>query len=307
MAINNQFIARYKYVGLLILLATIWSSSFTMIKVAVETVPPTTLVAVRLTIAAVFLVLFLRIQGRQLPRGWHTWGVLFLVGLVGNSLPFFLISWGEMNINSGRAAVLMAIMPLATLFLAHFFTESDKITTLKFIGMTVGFVGVILLIGTHGGNGHGVGGQGSVLLSQIAIMVAALSYAVSTVMVRRLPAGGNPVERSAGMMICAAIQMVPLSLLIDQPWLLEPSAASMMANLYIGLVPTALASILYFQIIAARGTAFFSAINYMIPCMGIVWGAVFLDEDITLAMALALLVILSGIAIANLKRDKNNA
>ncbi len=301
---NRQNALQYKYVGMLILLATIWSSSFTMIKVAVETVPPTTLVAVRLTIAAVFLTLFLKIRGAQLPQGWDNWRALFVVGFIGNSLPFFLISWGEVGIDSGRAAVLMAIMPLATLFLAHFFTDSDKITPLKFIGMTIGFVGVILLIGTHHDAGQG-GGQNNALISQIAITIAALSYSVSTVVVRRLPAGGNPVERSAGMMICAAFQMVPLSLLIDQPWLLEPTAASMLANLYIGLVPTALASILYFQIIAARGTAFFSAINYMIPCMGIVWGAIFLGEEITFMMTIALVVILGGIAIANLKKKAN--
>jgi len=132
-----------KHVALLLLLAVMWSSSFTMIKVAVESVPPITLVAARLGIAAIFLTLFLIIQGKRLPKLGRKWTPLFMVAFTGNSMPFFLITWGEVGIDSGLAAILMAVMPLTTLVLAHFFTDSDKFTPLKFTGLSVGFVGIL--------------------------------------------------------------------------------------------------------------------------------------------------------------------
>ena len=285
------------HIGLLLLLAVIWSSSFTMIKVAVESIPPLTLVAARLVIAAVFLIVFLKVRGKHLPSFGKAWMPLAIVAFTGNSLPFFLISWGEAGIDSGQAVIMMAVMPLATLVLAHFYTQTDKITPLKFIGLSIGLLGVLILVGPSA-----LSGLGGSFIRELAVAGAAISYAITTVYIRRMPTGGDPIERSSGVMLCAALQMVPISLMIDQPWLLEISLASIWANLYLGLFPTALAAIIHFHLIAARGTTFFSVVNYIIPGMGVAWGAMFLGEQVTWNMIVALVVILSGIAIANLKR-----
>lgn len=286
-----------KHVALLLLLAVIWSSSFTMIKVAVESVPPITLVAARLAIAAIFLTLFLIIQGKRLPVLGRKWVPFFMVAFTGNSVPFFLITWGEVGIDSGLAAILMAVMPLTTLVLAHFYTESDRITPVKFIGLSIGFIGVLVLVGPDL-----LSELGGHFIREMAVAGAAIFYAITTVLIRRMPSGGDPIERSSGVMICAAMQMVPLSLIFDQPWTLDPTLTSMMANLYIGLFPTALAAIIHFHIVAERGTTFFTMINYIIPCMGVTWGAIFLAELVTWNMVLALVIILCGIAITNIKK-----
>jgi drug/metabolite transporter (DMT)-like permease len=291
----------FRHIALLLLLAIFWSSSFTMIKVAVETVPPVTLVAARLAIAAILLTLFLKIIGKKLPRFGRDWTALFIVAFTGNSLPFFLITWGETGIDSGMAAILMALMPLATLVLAHFFTDTDKMTSMKFVGVSIGLIGICILVGPKA-----LMGLGGNLINEMAVAAAAVSYAVTTVIIRRMPAGGDPIERSAGVMICAAIQMVPISLALDQPWLLSPSMPSIIANVYIGIFPTAIAAIIHFYLVAQRGTTFFALINYIIPCMGVAWGAMFLGEIISWNMMFALVVILGGIGIANL-RKKNRA
>ncbi len=286
-----------RHIALLLLLAALWSSSFTMIKVAVETLPPLTLVAARLGVAAIILMVFLKIRGQKLPLFGRDWIAFFIVAFTGNSLPFFLITWGEVSIDSGKAAILMALMPLATVVLAHFYTSTDKITPQKFVGIIVGLIGIVILVGPKA-----LMGFGSHLFSEMAVAAAAVSYAVTTVVIRRMPSGGDPIERSGAVMICASLQMVPLSMIMDKPWLLDPTQASLLANLYIGIFPTALAAIIHFQLVAARGTTFFALINYIIPCMGVTWGAIFLNEIISLNMIFALGVILSGIAIANIRK-----
>ncbi len=290
----------YRHIALLVLLAAIWSSSFTLIKVAVGGVPPTTLVAARLLIAAVLLYGFLHIRGKRLPLlGWanrREWGMMFMLGVMGNSLPFFLISWGEVAIGSGLAAILIAVMPLVTLVLAHFFTQSDRMTVPKFIGLCVGMSGIIMLIGPSAL--QGLGGQ---TLHQLAVAGAAVCYAIMTVLVRRLPAGGDPLQRSTAVVICAALQMLPIALFVDAPWTLSPTGGEILANIYLGIFPTGLAAIMQFHLVAVRGTTFFAAVNYLIPCMGVLWGVLFLGEQVTTEIAMALGIILTGIAVANVR------
>ena len=115
-------------IALLLSLATLWSSSFAFIKVAVETIPPLSVAAGRLTLAAVLIVAAARLRGLRFPREQGLWPKFFAIGLFGNALPFTLISWGEVTIDSGLAAILMAVMPLATLVLAHLFTSDERPT-----------------------------------------------------------------------------------------------------------------------------------------------------------------------------------
>lgn len=286
---------------LLLVLACMWSSSFTTIKYVVYDLPPLTLVAVRLTIASAILYFFVRLQRDRLPTFGPSWVPFFLIGLTGNSLPFFLISWGEVGISSAQAVILLALMPLATLVLAHFFTQSDKITGTRLVGLIAGFGGVVLLLGPDIGT-SGASGEGATIY-RIAVVGAAMCYAIAAVQVRRLPKYDNPVIGSTAMMICAMVQMIPLSLAMDQPWNLSPDAGHIAATVYLGVVPTALAAILYFKIITEKGTAFFAVINYIIPCLGVLWGYLFLGEYVDAQSLMALAVILGGMAIANLGRE----
>jgi len=279
----------------LFLLATLWSSAFTAIKVGVETVPPTVLVAGRLLFAAVLLLAFAASRGRMLPAWGREWGIYFALGAAGNSIPFFLISWGEIAVDSGPAAILMSIMPLTTLLLAHFFNKGETLSARKIAGLAIGFCGIVILVGP--GALTQLGGD---TVHELAIAGGALFYAINAVLSRRLPPG-DPVERSAAVLLCAAVQMVPVALFVDG----VPADAGLTGWLvvaYLGVFPTAIATMIFFHLIDTQGPTFVAVINYIIPCLGVLWGVLLLGEAVTLQALAALAVILVGIAVATGRR-----
>ena len=163
------------------------------------------------------------------------------------------------------------------------------------VGVAVGVAGV----GALGGRGAlgGVGGNG---WRQLAEAGGAVCYAVAATIARSLPPS-PPAVRGAAVMMCAAVQMIPLVLLVDAPWTLSPSLGSLAAVVYLGLLPTAMATIIFFQLIAARGATFVALNNYLIPALGVIWGAAVLGEQISLPAVGALAVILVGVGITNLR------
>jgi len=280
---------------LLFLLASLWSSSFAAIKIGVGTIPPLTLAAGRIAVAAAVLYALIALRGQRLPRSARLWALFFLLGITGNALPFTLIAWGEERIDSGLAAILMAVMPPATVLLTHVFTRDERLTAPKLIGVAMGFAGVVLLIGPEAL--RGLGGEAG---RQLAVAGGAVCYAVTFTIARFVPPS-PPAVRSAAVMICASVQMIPLALFVDQPWALSPSPGSVAALVYLGLFPTALATIIFFQLISARGATFVAVNNYIIPVLGVIWGAAFLGERLSLEALGALVLILIGIGVTNLR------
>jgi len=280
----------------LFLLSLIWSSSFLSIKIAVATIPPLTLAACRVVVATIVLYGFVRLQGARLPAGRRFWTYCVLIGVIGNSLPFTLINWGEEHVDSGLAAILMSIMPLATLVLAHFFAVGERLTRAKLLGVVVGFCGVVILVGPEA-----LKGLGGDAWRQLAIAGGAFSYGVAMVLARNMPPSPL-IARSAAVMIVASAVMAPLALAVDAPWRLDPDDAALAAALYLGLFPTAFATIIFFHLVQTAGPGLVAFINYLIPVLGVVWGALVLDERVTAEAVAALAVILAGIAIAQLRR-----
>ncbi|MDD9876376.1 MAG: DMT family transporter [Magnetovibrio sp.] len=282
----------------LITLALIWGSSFAAIKVAVATMPPMTMVAVRVVIAVAILGAIMAWQGARLPRDRRSWAMGFVLGVFGLALPFFLIGWGEERVSSGLAAILMAVMPLTTMVLAHFFNEGDPLNGAKLAGVGIGFVGVVILIGPEA-----LKGLGGELLHQLAVAGGACCYAVNATLTRNLPHGppGTPmIGRAVMVMSCGAVISVPLALAVDGPGaLVAVSADAWLAALYLGVLPTGLATLIYFYLIEARGASFFSFVNYLNPVFGVLWGALLLAEVIGLQALFALALILAGVAVAS--------
>lgn len=281
----------YRDYAMLLLLASIWGASFLFIKIAVDTIPPLTITAGRISLAAVILFTAMKFAGQQRPKGLRVWALIAGAALFGNVLPFTLISWGETNVDSGLAAILMAIMPLSTLILAHFFTEDEPLTLRKIIGLIVGFSGIIILIGPSA-----IQNLGAQLLAQLAIALGAVCYSISSMLSKRLNLlPGRTL--AAWVMIISAIMVLPACLIVDQPWTLSPDPKSIAAVIILGIFPTALAMLLLLQILRNHGASFLSMNNYMVPVFGVIWGALFLAERPSPESAIALVLILSGIAI----------
>lgn len=282
-------------VAWLVLLALIWGSSFAAIKVAVVTVPPMTLVAVRVLIAVAVLAPIMMAQGARLPTDAKSWKLGMVLGVFGLALPFFLIGWGEEEVDSGPAAILMAIMPLVTLALAHFFTVGDRFHPGKLLGIAMGFGGVVVLVGPEAMKGFG-----GHIWHQLAIAAGAVCYAINAVVTRNLPSGGALIGRAVMVMLCGAAISVPLAVIMDGPTaILGADATGWWVTLYIGVLPTGLATLIYFHIVEARGASFFSFVNYLNPVFGVMWGALLLSEVVQVEAILALAAILAGIAVAS--------
>ena len=284
----NSQSAALDYV-LLLLLALIWSASFLLIKVGVETIGPATLTSIRLWLAALILLIYLRIKKQRLAAHGRALLLYAVVGVLGNSLPFFLISWGEVRIDSSLTSVMMGIMPIMTFVLAHFFIRAEPLTVRKIVGITLGFAGLLTLVGLPA-----LSGMAENLSSQLAVLAGACCYAVMTVFVRTQPAFSG-VQMATGATLVGAVTSLPAALMLEQPWALSPSAESLYAAVILAVLPTALAALLYFRLIHRLGATTIAQVNYLIPVLGSFWGVLLLGETASLRMLVTLVLVLGGI------------
>lgn len=263
------------------------------IKVGVETIPPMTLAAGRLVLAAIMLTVFAVSAGDFIPMTLKVWGICLFIGFFGNALPYTLIGWGELRIDSGLAAILMGIVPITTAVLAHVFTPDEPLSLWRLTGILVGFAGLIVLVGWQS-----IIGLRTDVFYELAVLLGALCYALTNIFARRhayLP--GRVL--AAGATMAGALIILPMSLAYERPWNLAPSLESVGAMIMLGLLPTAVATLIYFRLIKAIGATFVSQVNYLVPVMGVVWGMMVLGERLSWRAFTALAFILTGIALVN--------
>ncbi len=280
--------------GLMLALAALWGGSFMAIKLAVADIPPMTVGLGRLVLAALVFWAICLAAGRKLPRGRKVWTILALLGVVGTSMPFTLIGWGQEVVGAGPAAILMAGIPLYTLVLAHFFVAGDRLTLGKIVGLVFGLAGLVVLIGPQN-----LAHIGDDTIRQLAIALAALCYAITAILMKHL-AGEDPYMISAVMMLFGIFFLMPLSLLFDAPWTLQPGAVSVIAVIALGLLPTALANVLMLALLRRQGASFFAQINFLVPLFGVGWGMLVLAERPGAEAFVALALILTGITITRI-------
>lgn len=285
--------------ALLLTLVALWGSNFMFVKLGVATVPPATLVAARLVIGALILVAVVRALGYTFPPAGPIWLTYATVAVIGNSLPFLLISWGQQAIDSALAGILMAIMPLTTLVLAHFFVPGERMTRNRVAGFMLGFVGIVVLMEPAALTG--LGGSGHHVLAQVAVLSGAVCYAAQSVVVR-VKLSGNIMVASAAIIAIAAAISLPVALALDQPWRLAPSAASFWAVIWIGIGPTAIATLVFLKLVGSAGPTFMSMVNYCVPVVAVFLGVALLGEAPGANAYAGLAMILSGIALSRLRR-----
>ena len=278
--------------ALLTALALIWGGSFALIKLAVGTIPTLTMTAARLVLGAALLASITILARQSLPLNRKLLSGICAAGLFGNALPFSLISWGEEVIDSGLAAILMAVMPLTTVLLAHLFTGDEKLNAGKLTGVLLGLIGLVILIGPEK-----LAAFGSETIRELAVAAAALCYGVNAIITKRL-LSVPPLALAAAIVTASAAMLIPFAIVIDHPWTLQPSQISVWATVALGLLQTALATIIMFALIARQGASFFAQINFLVPLAGVFYGVALLAERPSANAYLALAIILTGIAIA---------
>lgn len=282
----------------LLMLIMLWGTSFMFISVSLDSISPVGIVALRVLLAGLVLTGYMYFRGFRLPGSLLAWSVFLLLGIVGNLLPFYLISWGQQEVSSGIAGLLMAFMPLVTMILAHYFVAGESLNRFKVLGFVLGFVlgitGVVVVLWPSIFSGH------SSLFSSLLILFAAICYAVNTVLIRRLPSY-NPLVTAAGVMIMSSLVIVPVWLMQDMPWQQSYSMTSIVSVIWLGIGPTAIATLILFGLIATAGPTFISYINYVIPVVAYFVGALVLGEVIEWRSMGALLLIILGIALTRRK------
>lgn len=264
--------------AMLLSLAVLWGLSFPLVEIALRGLPVVTLVALRVSLAAVFLWAIIAAMGAALPRGRAAWLGLALLGLTNNVIPFSLIVWGQTQITSGLAAVLNGTTPLFAAFIAGVVLPEERLTGQRVGGILLGIGGVALIVGPQV-----LGGIGEDLWGQLAIVGAAVSYAVSSVFARRMGRFSlSPLVMSAGQTTSAALVMLPAAFAIDAPLSLPmPDREVVLAMLAYALPGTVLAYVLYFAIIRRAGATNTVLVTVMVPVVALFVGAFYLGEPVT--------------------------
>jgi len=263
--------------GLLLSLSILWGGSFFFVGVAVQELPPLTIVFLRVGIAALALNLVMNVTGTALPRSATLWFAFLGMALLNNVIPFTLIVWGQTSIASGLAAILNATTPLFTVFVAHFFTSDERATPVRWIGVAIGFVGVVLMIGPKT-----MEGLSDNLLAQLACLGGAISYAFAGVYGRRFSRMGvAPLATATGQVTVSTALLLPIVLIVEKPWTLGlPSFAAFSSIAALAIFSTALAYILYFKILATAGATNLLLVTFLIPVTAILLGSAILGETL---------------------------
>ena len=258
---------------MLLSLAAVWGGSFFFAEIALTDLPPLTITLFRVVLAVPILGLIVRQRGLALPRSSRVWGAYLVMGALNNAIPFSLIFWGQTRIDSGLAAILNGTTAVFAALLAGLLLADEPLTRNRVAGAALGLAGVAVIMGPGALRGLDPGN-----LAQLAVLGAALSYALAGVWARRMLSGQPPLVNALGMLVCSSLLMAPIAMAVDG--LPDPGLPRRVWAALIGIasLSTALAYILYFAILARAGAGNLLLVTLLIPPFAMGLGAAFLGE-----------------------------
>ena len=281
---------------LLLLLSAIWGGAFTLNKYALEAYSPEILVTGRLLVASLALILIVLVIFKKVKVHPSDWRYYLFMSIVGIVAPFLLISYGQLGIDSSLAGILMSTMPISTLILSHFFLDDERMTKTKLIGFLIAFIGIVILIMPGKNTLHTSMLDG--LSSELMVISGAILYSFAAVYGKRFKIT-DPLNASTGVTLYSAVIM--LIYLIFNPSIIPNDFGDMShlsAVLILGIFCTAIATIIYFQILQSSGATFISMMNYLIPVWAILFGVIFFNENTVWNYFIGLLIIIFGIQLS---------
>lgn len=285
--------------ALLGLLALLWGVSYNLAKIAVQTIPPVTMTAMRFAIGFAVLAAILRVRGVPMLTAQHPWPRLAVQSTINNILPWTMTAWAAMTIDSGLVTILNSTSPIFAFLITWGVTRHEPATVGKFVGALTGLAGVLAIVGFgafESGTSH--------LLQQAACVAGAMLFGVAAVHGRHLDGTPSLVVATLTLFI-GAIVLIPLSLIVDRPWTLVPSSASITAVLGLGIFSTAAAVFVYYRILSTLGSIAAASQSYLRIVVGVSIGIVFLDETLEVERFLGMLLILIGV-IAMTRPDRRS-
>ncbi len=275
--------------AMLLLLSTLWGSSFSFLKLTVASVPPLTAIAWRTAIAGAVLYAILRWQGIKLPRDWESWKSFIIISAVNTVFPFILIAWGLQSVNASLAVILNSTTPIFAFLITLVLTGQEQVTARRVFGVAAGLAGIILIVGMSA-----LSGLGSQLLPQMAIVLASVSYATSAIYGRAFRAM-NPAVPACGSLLFGAAVLSPMALFIEQPWTASPTTTSIIALLVLAVLCTALGNVLYFRLLGTLGSLGTTAQSYLRVPIGVLAGIFLVGEELTSTAGIGLVCVVAGV------------
>ncbi len=285
--------SRRSELALLGLLAALWGSSYLLIKVALVTIPPVTLIALRVAIAALLLVAVMRHEGARFPADGRTRRMLLVQAFFNSIGSWTVLAWGQQHVASALAGVLNSTSPIFVFFITLLVTRHETVGARRFAGALLGVVGVALIVGEDAL--RGLHGQ---VAGQLACLLGAFLYACAAIHGKRF-SSISPTVTAAGTMIWATVCLVPLCMLLDRPWNLHPSASSLAAAAALGFLCTGVALLLYFRLVRTLGSMGVASQSYLRAGVSVLLGIVVLGEQVTPAIGFGLAAIVLGVAAIN--------
>lgn len=282
----------------LALLALLWGSSYLFIKVAVDEIPPITLIATRVSVACIFLIVILHLKKEALPRDRKTWGMLFVQSFFNSIGAWTILAWGQQYIDSGLASVLNSTSPIFVFLFTFLFTRHEATTFLKLFGAFLGLSGVVLIVGVDV-----LSGLGDQVFGQLAALTGAILYAFAAIYGKKF-SHLSATATAVSTMVWASIILIPLSLIIDHPWTLRPSLEALFALMALSIFCTGIALLLYFRLLQTLGSMGVASQAYLRAGIGVLLGMLFLNEEITLVIGIGLIAAILGVAAINAPKRK---
>ncbi len=276
-------------------LGFLWGTSYLWIKIGVETLPPLTLIAGRLTLGFIFLAIVVAVARQELPRSRRQYAHLLVMSVISVVIPFTLITVGEQSIDSALASILNATVPLGVIMLTPLFLPEEGVTAAKLAGLAVGFAGVIWLVapGLTSGAGNNVPGE-------LMMVGSSISYAAGNIYARRNVRGLRPMIPALFQVGFAAAIIVPLALIVDQPFSrVHPAPEAFAAIAWLGFLGSGAAYLCYFTIMSHWGATRTSMVAYLLPVVGIAAGALVLGDPVTPNRIGGTVLIVAGIALVS--------
>ncbi len=280
--------------ALLALLATLWGASYTFIKIGIETIPPVTLIAARTLIAGGVLLVIVRMRGLTLPRDRATWRDFAVQACLNSVVPFTLIAWAEQSVDAGLAVILNAMTPVFTFLITWLWSRHEATTFRKFAGVMIGLLGTCIIVGTQA-----LTHVGQELIGQLAVVLATICYAGAAIFGRTFKSL-DPIMPATGSLISGAVILLPVSIVLDRPWTLSPSEASILTLIGLAVFSTAMAFLIYFRLIHTLGSLGTTAQGYLRAPIGVAIGAAVLGERLGSSAWMGLLCILAGVLLMTL-------
>jgi drug/metabolite transporter (DMT)-like permease len=277
-------------------LSLAWGSSFLWIKIAVQEIGPFLLVGLRVLFGILGLALVFALRRPEWPKDRRLLRNLLILGITNTALPFALISWAEQHIDSAVASILNSSVPLFTMVIAHFVLTDDRMTRRRVLGLLVGFLGVVLLVLRDTS-----GNMNLDLLAEGAMILAVVFYAGSSVFARRNTQGASPVVNAIVPLFSADAFIWAAAFLVESPIHLPQMPLTWAALLWLGLIGSCIAYLLYYYLIHAIGPTRATMVTYTFPVVGVALGVLFLHERLDPYLIVGAVLIIGSLLIVNKK------